>query len=73
MQAVAMKVNIIREGSKVLQLLKQPSDDNTNNDDASPDINDVQDIDSYDAVVVAGICLTYILDNGTQDQQAFTT
>ena len=56
-QAVATKVNTIKEGSKVLQLLKPPSDDNKNNhndDDASPDINDVQDIDSYDAV--AGMC-----------------
>ena len=47
-QAVATTFNIIKEGSKVLQLLKLPSDDNKNNndDDASPDINNVCDIES---------------------------
>ena len=47
-QAVANKFNIIKEISKVLQLLKLTSDDNKNNndDDASPDIN-IRDIESY--------------------------
>ena len=70
-QAIATKVNIIKEGSKVLQFLKPPSDDKKNDDDVSPDINDVHDIDSYDAVVVAGIYLTYMLDKGGQDLQTF--
>ena len=47
-QAVATKVNIIKEGSNVLQY-KPPSDD----DDTSPNIDYVQDTDSCDAVVVA--------------------
>ena len=40
-----------------------------NNDDASPDINDASDIESYDAVAVAGVYLTYRLDESCQDLQ----
>ena len=49
---------------------KPPTGDNKD-DDASPDINDVQDIHSYNAVAVAGIHLTCMLDKGGQDLQAF--
>ena len=44
---------------------------NNNDDDAIPDNNDVRDIESYDAVIVAGIYLTYMLDRGGQDLQSF--
>ena len=56
-QAITTKVNVIKEGSKVLQFLKPPTDDK--DDDASQDIH-VQDAYSYDAVVVAGIYSTYV-------------
>ena len=34
-------------------------------------LNDARDIESYDAVVVAGIYLTYMLDKGDEDLQTF--
>ena len=46
-QAIATKVNLAK-GNKVLQLLKPPSDRKNDESDSSPDINDGQDIESYD-------------------------
>ena len=60
-QAVPTTVIFIKEGSD--------DDNKNNNDDANPDINDAGDIESYDAVVVAGIYLTYMLDENCQDLQ----
>jgi len=73
-QAIAQKVKIIADGSKVLQLLKPPGDERGGahaDDDASPDIKDITDVETYDAVVVAGIYLTYMLDKGGQELQDF--
>ena len=56
----------------IIQLSKPPSDNKiTTMIQVQILLNDARDIESYDAVVVAGIYSTYMLDKGDEDLQTF--